>query len=167
MAYIFLITVFPFCMIFAAVSDVMTMTIPNRLCLLLAAGFPVAVLAGGMPLEQAAIFAAFGVGTFFIGFALFAGGLIGGGDAKMLAATAFWIGPFDAGLYLVYATALGGALALFLLYSRTMIAPVTGFAFADRLLSRETGVPYGVALAIAGLLVYADGPFMEAALRAS
>lgn len=165
MSFIFLTTVFPLCMIYAAISDIMTMTIPNRLCLLLAAAFPVAAYLSGMP--SSVILTHLGVGTvaFFLGFAMFAANLIGGGDAKLLAATAFWIGPADAMEYLLLASALGGLLAIAILYVRSLIVPVTGYAFADRLLTQKTGVPYGVALGIAGLIVYSGSPILEAALR--
>ncbi|MEN3792902.1 prepilin peptidase [Fulvimarina sp. MAC3] len=167
MSFLFLTIVFPLCMIYAAISDIMTMTISNRLCLLLAAAFPFAAYFTGMPSQEILAHSLFGLTAFAFGFAMFAAGLFGGGDAKLLAATAFWIGPADAIEYFGFASALGGVMAIAILYARGYIAPVTGYAFADRLLTKDTGVPYGVALGISGLYVYAEGPFLEAALRLS
>ncbi|EAU43364.1 type IV prepilin peptidase, cpaA [Fulvimarina pelagi HTCC2506] len=164
MSYLFLTTVFPLCMIFAAVSDIMTMTIPNRLCLLLALAFPVAALLSNMSTSDIAIHLGFGLAAFLLGFAMFAFGLVGGGDAKLLAATAFWIGPAGALPYLLVATGLGGLMAIGIIYARNMAVPITGYVFADRLLSQNTGVPYGVALGIAGLYSYADSVYLTAAI---
>ncbi|MER0238712.1 prepilin peptidase [Fulvimarina sp. MAC8] len=167
MSYLFLTTVFPLCMIYAAISDIMTMTIPNRLCILLAIAFPMAAYLCGMSTSDFLGHSSFGILAFLIGFAMFAANLMGGGDAKLLAATAFWIGPYDAMTYLVIASALGGLMAIGILYARSLAVPVTGYVFADRLLTDKTGVPYGVALGISGLYVYAEGPILEAAMRLS
>jgi len=52
-------------------------------------------------------------GTLFaVGFAMFAFGWMGGGDSKLLAATAFWFTWPDVFTYLVYTALFGGALTL-------------------------------------------------------
>ncbi|RFC64982.1 peptidase [Fulvimarina endophytica] len=165
LAYLFLVFYFAACLSAAAVSDILTMTIPNRLCLLLAAGFPLAAYLSGMSLETAALHMAFGLAAFVMGFALFALNVFGGGDAKLMAATAFWIGPEAALPFVFDATIVGGIMAIAMIYVRSIAVPATGIVFADRLLSRETGIPFGVALAFAGLHAYAQGPFLDAALR--
>ena len=54
-----------------------------------------------------------------------------------------------------------------LLLSRSVFVPATGIDFIDRLLEPETGVPYGIALGAAGLVVYSGSFWMDAALGAA
>ena len=98
-----------------------------------------------------------------VGFAFFALRWIGGGDAKLAAATTLWLGFGLTLPYLVYAALLGGALTLAILALRRMpINPlVTRFRWLERLHDRKSGVPYGIALAIAGMLVYSNSAIFE------
>ena len=93
-----------------------------------------------------------------ISFTFFALGWIGGGDAKLLSATTLWVGYGLLVPYLLYATLLGGALTLLILALRRY--PLTPFVarhkWLERLHDAKSGVPYGIALAIAGLLVYPE-----------
>jgi prepilin peptidase CpaA len=148
--------VFPALMAFAASSDLLTMTISNRVSLLLVAGFIVLALACGMSLHEVSwhFVAAFSVLIVTYGF--FTQGWIGGGDAKLAAATALWLG-FDNLLdYFTYASLLGGALTLGLLQLRKLPLPavIARHAWVERLHDQESGVPYGIALSAAALLVY-------------
>jgi prepilin peptidase CpaA len=90
--------------------------------------------------------------TFF----MFARGWIGGGDAKLAAATAIWLRFDHLGDYAFSASVLGALLTLAMLGLRKL--PLPGFFSArqwgTRLLDPATGIPYGVALASAGLLLY-------------
>jgi prepilin peptidase CpaA len=91
-----------------------------------------------------------------VAFCFFACGWIGGGDAKLAAATALWMGfPFLVE-YLVYAGLLGGLLTLAMLQYRSLPLPATIARqdWALRLHSRDGGVPYGIALAASALMVY-------------
>src|SRR5690349_4284933 len=83
---------FPSLMAFAAVSDLMTMTISNRISLLLVAGFIVLAALGGMSLFAISMHLAAGAAVLAFAFGCFAAGWIGGGDAKLAAATALWFG---------------------------------------------------------------------------
>ena len=81
---------------------------------------------------------------------------IGGGDAKLAAATALWMGWETIVDYGVAASVCGGLLTLGLLTARarplpTVVARLPGFG---RLHNPVFGVPYGIALAAAGLLEY-------------
>ena len=99
---------YPAMMAFAASSDLLTMTIPNRVSLIMVGGFLVLALATGMSLEQIAWHFAAGLMVLVIAFAFFARGWIGGGDAKLAAATALWFG-FDHLLpYALYGSIFGG-----------------------------------------------------------
>jgi prepilin peptidase CpaA len=152
--------IFPLLMAFAAASDLLTMRISNRLVLLLVAAFLALALIVGLPLQQIAMHAAFAGLVLIIAFAFFAFGWIGGGDAKFAAATALWFGGDLLLLYIVYAGLFGGALTLVVLGLRRLpLTPlIAGTDWLARLHDAKAGVPYGIALAAAGLAVYTRTP---------
>ena len=154
---------FPALMAFAAASDLLTMTISNRVQIVLAAGFLVLALAGGMPPMEILSHAGAGAIVLMCSFGFFMRGWIGGGDAKLAAATALWLG-FDHLLpYLFYASLLGGALTLLLLQFRLLPLPAMLAAqpWVERLHRKNGDIPYGIALAAAALLVYPDTPWVK------
>jgi prepilin peptidase CpaA len=155
---------FPALMAFAAVSDLFTMTISNRISLLLIAGFVVLAAFGGLSLYAVSMHVAAGLAVLTITFGCFAAGWIGGGDAKLAAATALWLGFDHLLLYLVYAAFTGGALALVLLSLRNWALPVVllGQEWAHRLQDTKRGIPYGIALAIAALVIYPETEWVKA-----
>jgi prepilin peptidase CpaA len=155
---------FPALQAFAASSDLLTMTISNRISLILVAGFFALALIIGM--SPASVVAHIGAGglVLLIAFVFFAQGWIGGGDAKLAAATALWLG-FDHLLpYLIYASLFGGLLTLLLLVSRSLPLPalLARQAWAVRLHDKASGIPYGIALAAAALTVYPNTIWMRA-----
>jgi prepilin peptidase CpaA len=155
---------FPALMAFAASSDLLTMTIPNRVALVLVGGyFALALMAGTSPADMAA-HAGAGLLVLLAGFGCFARGWIGGGDAKLAAATALWLGFDHLFPYLLYASILGGVLTLLLLQARAVPLPaaLVGREWAERLHRANGGIPYGIALAGAALLIYPDTPWMKA-----
>ena len=79
---------FPALMAFAAASDLLTMTISNRISLALVAGFLALALLGGMGLYDFALHVAAGATVLVVAFGCFAMGWVGGGDAKVAAAAA-------------------------------------------------------------------------------
>lgn len=150
---IYLLSVFPIAMLLAAVSDLASMTIPNKLVAILAAAFPAYALAAGWPLDVVAFHAATGFAVLLVTFGCFAAGWMGGGDAKLLAAIAIWLGPTQMlSSFMVWTACLGGALTLAFLAARSRLSPTTGHVSLDRLLRADSGIPYGVAIAGAGLL---------------
>jgi len=150
--------VFPLLMAFAASSDLLTMRISNKLVFALVIGFVALALFVGLPLEVIGMHFACAAIVLVAGFAFFAFGWIGGGDAKLAAATTLWLGFGMMLPYIVYASLLGGALTMILLAARRWPLPdnVRRIAWIDRLHNQKTGVPYGIALAAAGLLVYSQ-----------
>jgi prepilin peptidase CpaA len=98
------------------------------------------------------------------GFTCFAFGWIGGGDAKLAAATALWFGFSYLLDYLVYASLFGGALTLLLIQFRLLPlpAPLARHQWIMRLHEKGGGVPYGIALAAAALVVYPKTGWMSA-----
>src|SRR2546423_15682661 len=81
---------FPALMAFAASSDLLTMTISNRVSLLLVGGFFVLAVWSGMPLADIGMHVAAALAVLVVTFTFFARGWIGGGDAKLPAPTAPW-----------------------------------------------------------------------------
>jgi prepilin peptidase CpaA len=155
---------FPALMAFAASSDLLTMTISNKVSLALAAGFLALAPAAGMGLGEIAMHLAAGSLALAVAFCLFACGWIGGGDAKLAAATALWLGFDQLLAYLFVASLLGGALTLLVVQFRLwpLPAPLHGARWAERLHRKDAGVPYGIALAAAALIVYPDTIWMHA-----
>jgi prepilin peptidase CpaA len=155
---------FPALMAFAAASDLFTMTISNRVSLALAVGFLVLAVASGMGLHDILMHIAAGAAVLVIAFGCFAMGWVGGGDAKVAAAAALWFGFAHLLNYLLYASLFGGALTLLLLQFRQWPLPVSfaGQAWLSRLHAKETGIPYGIALAIGALVIYPETDWMKA-----
>ncbi len=156
---------FPTLMAYAAMSDLLTMTISNRVSVALVLGFGVLALACGMPaLTLLENHAACGAAVLALTFTLFAFGWIGGGDAKLAAATAVWLGWGNLFAYGLQASLLGAGLTLAILYWRKMaLSPaLLSRAWIARLHAAGTGVPYGIALAAAGLALYPETPLWSA-----
>ncbi len=155
---------FPAIMAFAASSDLLTMTISNRISLILAGGFFVLALLNGMSGMEILLHATAGGIVLIISFVCFARGWIGGGDAKLAAATVLWLGFSHLLDYLLMASLFGGALTLLLLQARKFPLPswLAGQEWAQRLHDTNTGIPYGIALAAAALFIYPDTIWMKA-----
>ena len=158
------LSVFPLLMAFAASSDLLTMRISNRLVLLVALAFFVAALFVGLPLETIGMHVLAALVVLAIAFGLFAAGWIGGGDAKLAAAITLWLGFGLTLPYLVYAAILGGILTLnILLLRRLPLNPYFArWRWLERLHDAREGVPYGIALAIAAVVLYAQSPVFKA-----
>jgi prepilin peptidase CpaA len=155
---------FPALMAFAASSDLLTMTISNRLSLALAGGFFLLTIITGMSLAAIGMHLAAAALVLTICFGFFSQGWIGGGDAKLAAATALWFG-FDYLLdYLIYASLFGGVLTLLLLQFRRLPlpGPLARQTWILRLHETGSAVPYGIALAAAALAVYPKTGWMHA-----
>ena len=155
---------FPTLMAFAASSDLLTMTISNKLSLALTAGFFLLVLVTGMGFADIGMHLAAAALVLVIAFALFTQGWIGGGDAKLAAAAALWFGFGYLLDFLVYASLLGGALTLVLIQFRRLPlpGPLARQHWIMRLHDKAGGVPYGIALAAAALIVYPKTGWMPA-----
>lgn len=159
--------IFPFCMAFAAVSDLLSMTIANRVSVLLVAAFAVLAPLTGMGWEAYGLHFAAGGLALLVTFVLFAFGGMGGGDAKLIAATVLWFGVSVGALeYLLVASISGGLLTLLLLvYRNSPLAAATGGNLLLRKLADAgVGIPYAIALGLAGLLTYPHSPLMQWAL---
>lgn len=141
---------------FAAAMDLFTLTIPNRVSVVMAlAFFPLAWLAGIGWVAVADHLAA-GTAVLLLGIGLFALGWFGGGDAKLLAAIALWLGTDNLVAYFLYVAVAGGVLAILFGIVRQVPLPrqLLGEQWALRLHRPGGGIPYGIALSAGALLVY-------------
>ena len=160
--------VFPFAMAFAALSDLFTMTIANRVSLLLLATFAVVAPLTGMDLATYGMHFAAGGVVLAVTFSLFAMGGLGGGDAKLLTAIAVWCGFSNVLVeYLLYAAVFGGMLTVYLVIWRgSYFAEMASskFVFMERLGRTDVGIPYGIALGAAGLMMSPSIPLVKWAI---
>lgn len=127
----------------AAVSDLRSRTISNMLNGVIAlAALPLWWLAGQALWPDLALQIAAAFGIFLIFFGMFAFGIMGGGDVKMIAAIMLWV-PLPMMLPTLTVMALaGGALSAFMLILSKI-----------KKSNNRIEVPYGVAIAVAGLWV--------------
>jgi prepilin peptidase CpaA len=148
--------VFPTLMVFAAFSDLFTMTIPNRVSLVLVVVYFALAAYLQLPWQSVAMHVACGLAMLGLTFVLFQFGWIGGGDAKLASATALWVGWENLLDYGVVASVAGGALTVIIIALRWHDLPekLLSVGFIARLAEKTNGVPYGIALAIAGLIIY-------------
>jgi prepilin peptidase CpaA len=155
--------VFPALMAFAASSDLVTMTISNRLTLALVGGFVAMAFMSGMSPSDALSHAGAAASVLTVTFLFFARGWIGGGDAKLAAATALWFGFDHLVMYLLYASIFGGVLTLAMIRFRLMPLPqlLADQEWVKRLHRLDGGVPYGIALAAAALVIYPSTTWMQ------
>lgn len=136
--------------------DGANLVIPNRLTGAMALLGPVSlVLLGPAPWLPGTIVTA--AGLLAAGWALMALGLWGGGDAKLIAAAALWMGP-AASLAMVTLTLLAGALLGLALLASALCASaraVPGARLRPRLLARRLSLPFALAIGPAGIIALA------------
>ncbi len=159
--------VFPFCMVHAAVSDMVSMTIANRISILLVLTFAIVAPLTGMAWSDFGMHFAAGGLVLVLTFGVFAFGGMGGGDAKLLAATSLWMGfSIELLQYVVYGGLLGGLLTLLvLMYRKSALSTFTGdYVLLRHFANDKVGVPYGLALGAAGLMVFPATPLAMWAL---
>jgi len=160
-----ILIVFPFCLALAAFSDLLTMTIPNRVSAVLLAAFLLVVPFADFDVGQTGLHLA-AAGLVFAGcFSLFATNVMGGGDAKLLTASAVWFG-LNASLiaFLFYVAVFGGLLTLAVLLLRSQENAILAAGIpVPRLLLTAKKIPYGIAIALGGFSAYPSSPLMQAA----
>jgi prepilin peptidase CpaA len=151
-----LLLVFPVSMVFAAAFDLFTMTIPNRISILLGAGFLLVAPLSGLPVETIGMHVAAGALVLALGFFAFVRGWLGGGDAKLLAAASLWLGFESLDSFAIAVGLLGGLLSCTILAFRVYV-PASLFSgphWLVRLHGKDNGVPYGLAIGAAALWLY-------------
>ena len=150
-----LLAILPVLAVVAALHDLTTMKIPNWISLaLIGAFFPIAFIIGAAPMDVA-IHVGIGFAALLVGMGMFAAGWIGGGDAKLLAASCLWMGMSGVAPFLIYTGIAGGAFCLLLMTARQyfpMVAPSVSQGWVINLMQPKGDIPYGVAIAIGALL---------------
>lgn len=169
MLSLLLLSALPLLLIAAAVKDATTMTIPNWIPLALVGAF-LALAPLELPLAQVGGHLLVGLIALMAGFAMFSFNWVGGGDAKLLAAAAVWLGWSAMPEFLLWTGLAGGGLSLGLLAARraALYLPfVMPFANGEgalaRLLSPKGDIPYGLALAAGGLAAFPSSAVFLAA----
>lgn len=158
--------VFPLCLAMAAFSDLFTMMIPNRVSAILLATFVVVAPFAGLGLQEIVLHLGAGAIVFAFCFALFALNVMGGGDAKLLTASAVWFG-FNHSLFvfLTYVSVFGGVLTLLILMMRKQENALLASGLPlPHLLFTAKKIPYGIAIGLGGFLAYPSSPLMMAVL---
>ena len=138
----------------AGASDLVRYQIPNAASLLLVGGF--LLIAPALPSATALAHASAAIAVLIIGAVAFEAGIFGGGDAKLFAATALWMGWQHLAAFFLLTAVAGGLLALVLLAVRRLAdkrPQLRHGHWFSRLLSTDEGVPYGVAIAASGLVL--------------
>ncbi len=158
-----LLILFPLAMFYAAVSDLLSMTISNKVSLAVIGGFVILSWAIGMDIQTIAWHWGLAFIVLIVGFGFFAAGWMGGGDVKLAAATSLWLGWEFTLPYLVLAGFMGGVLTFLILIARSKLLPVSliKVSWIARLHDKNEGVPYGIALGPAAMLIYPDTPWMQ------
>lgn len=98
-----------------------------------------------------------------VGLGLFYFNIFGGGDIKLLAAVALWIGfSRELVVFLLVAGLAGGALTLLLLVLRSGLSlmPIPFPAYMPAALQTRSSIPYGVAVVVGALWVISVIPFV-------
>jgi prepilin peptidase CpaA len=153
---LFGLALFPGLMIAAGLCDVMTFTIPNRLCLTVALAFVPCALLAHLSLAAIGLHLLIGLAALAFGLLAFAMRWMGAGDGKFIAASALWFGLGDITLYAVAFSIAGGLIALALLSLRQIPLPafLMQHEWIARLWGGRAGVPYALAFACGGLFAY-------------
>jgi prepilin peptidase CpaA len=151
-------------MIIAGTGDALSMRIPNWLTLAIGLTFLPLALMTGMPWSLIGLHVLVGIGLFATGFALFALGLFGGGDSKLLAVAGLWLGWADLLPFLIMTAFAGGVLAFFVgLWSAINVSSeIKNGSIFRHLGSIKPNVPYGYAFAIGAILAFPQSWWMPA-----
>ncbi len=148
------VAVYALAVAWAVATDFKRLIIANSACVAVAVAFlPAAVVAG---LDAPTIAWHYGVGATLmaVGALAFARKLAGGGDVKLLAAVAVWMGPGNILPYLVLMSLVGGALAVLVLIAARMKRRVPALGrvawLGDGAIAGQE-IPYGVAVGLVAL----------------
>lgn len=148
--------------VMAGVSDFRTLRIPNWLTGALALAFPLAALVAGQSVDWLSHVGA-GVAVFAVAAVLFALRLMGG-DVKLLAATALWVGLGQLLPFLMLVALVGGVFALVCVVLRHPFVQTAILATLRRLpvfAHKDLPIPYGIPIAVAGVLMVPTLPIFS------
>ncbi len=149
-----LLIVLAIILIVAAVIDVRTFTISNRLNATVALLAPVYWWSIALPWNEAAIQTGVAAAVFALLAVTFYIGMMGGGDVKLAAALALWFSPVSTAKFLVIMSIAGGLLtAIVLIAHRMRPGQIKN---SDGETGGKPEIPYGVAIAFGALWILAQ-----------
>lgn len=159
------LAVYVFALVFAALNDLVSLKIPNWLTGALALAFPVAALVAAHGFADVDWLSHIEAGAaVFVGATiLFACRLLGGGDVKLLAAMGLWCGLHLVVPLLLLVAIIGGVFAMVVLGLRQPLVQTSIIAVLRRVpmfLTSRMPIPYGIPIAIAGILTAPQLPFL-------
>lgn len=159
LASIFAVIFFCLC-IQAGIKDTLTLKIPNWMNLSFLLLFIPAAFASQIGWVTAGAHILVGMVALIISFGLFSFNIFGGGDAKMIPGVLLWVGP-DGALAFLFGMALaGGALSIVILMARKTVPAEAAPGFAQKILQKDNGIPYGVAIAAGGFMAAGQSPLL-------
>lgn len=158
------VVILPVLAVIAALHDLTTMKIPNWISAVLIVAFFPAAFALGLPLGVVGASVGLAIAMLVVGMGMFAANWIGGGDAKLLAASMLWMGVSGSVPFVLYTALVGGGFCLLLMTARSHLPffAQTGPGWVMRLMQPKGDIPYGVAIAIGALLAYPSSPLITA-----
>jgi len=158
------LSILPVLVILAGLHDLTTMKIPNWISgLLFLTYFPAAFMLG-LPLATIGVSLGLCLLVLVVGAGMFALKWMGGGDAKLIAATTLWMGMAGILPLLLFTALIGGGFCLVLMAARSQLQvfAINGPGWVTRLMEPKGDLPYGVAIAIGALLAYPYSPLVQA-----
>ena len=152
-------------LIIAALSDATSMKIPNWVSVVMIAGFFILLPHTWQGPADFAIHIAVAMTFLIAGFTLFSFGILGGGDAKLMAAAAIWFTWLDVTPFILYTSLFGAALGIFLLIGRKFL-PVRLMTsqWVYSMFRDQKKMPYGLAIAAGGVFAIPSSLISQAAL---
>ncbi|WP_372706359.1 prepilin peptidase [Brevundimonas sp.] len=161
-ATLIFLAILPALLITAALKDLTTMKIPNWISGVAILSFFPAALLLGLPMSAVLTHVGVAVVALLVGMGLFALRFLGGGDAKLMAATCLWLGLSGVSVFLLATAAIGGLFCLALIFARAHAQPYLAVApvWVGRLMEPKGDIPYGVAIAAGALMAYPASPLM-------
>ena len=150
-----LMTVYVVLVLYGAWTDMRELRIPNWISLSLLVAFLGVAVSMFMPMETIAWHLAAGALTLVVGFAVFAFGYFGGGDAKLMAACALWVGWDQLLMFVLAVLLVGGVLSLLVVLLRKGLGmwPDWLVKNAEGLFVPNKAIPYGIAIAAGAMIV--------------
>jgi prepilin peptidase CpaA len=140
---------------YAAVSDLLTMRIPNWLNAAIATTWLVYALLLPLDWTEIGYRVVWALGVFMVAACMFYRGWMGGGDVKMIPAVMLWIPHAHYYELLAVVSMFGGMLAISVLMLRAFAMPVftVGWVWLERIHSMQKKIPYGIAIALGGMTI--------------
>ena len=143
----------------AAYRDIRTFKISNTLVLTIGALGIIRLILLGSPIAASYAIGVAGL-VFLVGFLMFTRGWIGAGDVKLLMATVLLVRYPDLFAFFMRMAILGAALSLMVILLRNYVPLVVGARLGSHLATIRSAVPYGVAIAVAGIITILLQPLL-------